>query len=136
MGFRGLWRGFLGDWNGVACGGDAAVVCIGLYRAESRFCGVLPGACRRADVPTCRRADVPTCRRADVPTCRRADVLQLQREPHPALYIECGAAFFLANHANPCCTLSRFAIDNYHALRSCGAGFGGDAPWNFSLNPV
>ena len=82
------------------------------------------------------RADVPTCRRADVPTCRRADVLQLQREPHPALYIECGAAFFLANHANPCCTLSRFAIDNYHALRSCGAGFGGDAPWNFSLNPV
>ena len=74
--------------------------------------------------------------RADVPTCRRADVLQLQREPHPALYIECGAAFFLANHANPCCTLSRFAIDNYHALRSCGAGFGGDAPWNFSLNPV
>ena len=101
MGFKRARRGFLGAWDGVARGGDAAFICIGLYRAESRFCGVLPGAWCLTGVDGVGVDGVGVDGVA-VFGGKRADLLF-------SLYIEWGATFFLANHANPRCTLSRFA---------------------------
>ena len=136
MGFRGARRGFLGAWDGVARGGDAAFICIGLYRAESRFCGVLPGAWCLTEVGR-RQGRPSTISRSAVARVGRRRFAAHARAASRSIYIECAARRFFLRESRES-LLHAFANRDINHPRAAilRRRYRGTALWTFFLNFV